>query len=427
MIDNVRLRHADLKNCFAGPAGGSAGSPAGSQRAMDYDLTMTSTLATTPLDSWHRDHDAVMVPFAGYEMPIRYGSIVAEHLRTRQTASLFDVSHMGRLRFEGEGADQFLDHLLTRQISDMPIGHVRYALMCNAEGGVLDDVLVSNVETPSGKQYYLMVVNASNRHKILQWLTPILSKFPTVTVSDRTELTAMIAIQGPRAVSVCSRLFNYDPARLANYRCVVTEQMGKPVILSRTGYTGEDGLELIVRAEDAIRVWKNVLLAGREEPFEAAGLGARDTLRLEAAMPLYGHELTEKMDPLTAGLKFACDLDHSFIGDHALREIALHPTPQLRIGLLIDGKRPAREGCVVSDVDGKRVGVITSGGPAPSLGEPIAMAYVDRAAAKTEIFHVDIRGKTAVAKRVKLPFYRRPKVVADSPSSSQPKTNPETP
>lgn len=398
----------------------------GNRPGMDYDLRMTSSLATTPLDSWHRRNGAVMVPFAGYEMPIRYQSIVSEHLRTRQTASLFDVSHMGRLRFEGDAAGEFLDHLLTRKISDMPVGHVRYGLMCNADGGVLDDVLVSNVQTPSGKQYFLAVVNASNRQKLMQWLTPHLADFPSVTVSDRTELTAMIAVQGPSAVSVCTKLFKYDPSRLRNYRSVVTEQMGKPVILSRTGYTGEDGLELIVRAEDATRVWENLLLVGRDEPFAAAGLGARDTLRMEAAMPLYGHELDETIDPLTAGLSFACDLDHSFIGDHSLREIAAKPLARQRIGLLIEGKRPAREQCVVSSVDGKPVGIVTSGGPSPTLQTPIAMAYVDRDAATNDRFHVDIRGKTAVATRTTLPFYRRPKTKNEPASGVQKTFPPET-
>ena len=159
-----------------------------------------------------------LVPFAGYEMPIQYSSIVAEHQACRTSAALFDVSHMGRLRFDGEGSESLLDHLLSRRVSDLPIGGVRYGLICNAEGGVLDDVLVSHLETPSQQRYHLMVVNASNREKILNWLTPHLADFPKVTVSDRTELTAMIAVQGPRAMEVCKRLFRFDPSRLKYYR-----------------------------------------------------------------------------------------------------------------------------------------------------------------------------------------------------------------
>ncbi len=369
---------------------------------------MSTQLATTPLDAWHRSAGAKMVPFAGFEMPIQYSSIVSEHNTCRQSAALFDVSHMGRLKFEGEGSNQLLDHLLTRRVTDLAVGRVRYGLMCNADGGVLDDVLVSNLETPSGGKFHLLVVNASNREKILKWITPHLADFPTVTVSDRTELTAMIAVQGPRAMEVCGRLFRCDPTRLKYYHATVTDQFSKPVILSRTGYTGEDGFELIVRADEAKRVWENVLLAGRDEGFAAAGLGARDTLRLEAGMPLYGHELSESIDPISAGLKFACDLEgRSFIGDGSLREIAAAGPGKKRIGLLPQGKRPARDGCTVLSRDGKDIGVVTSGGPSPTLGHPIAMAYVDAKHAGDEEFQIDIRGKQVAASATKIPFYKR--------------------
>jgi len=370
----------------------------------------TTENAKTPLDAWHRDAGAKMVPFAGYEMPIHYSSIVAEHTACRSSAALFDVSHMGRLRFDGAGSEQLLDHLLTRRISDLPIGGVRYGLLCNAEGGVLDDVLVSNLETPSQQRYYLMVVNASNRAKILKWIEPHLADFPTVTMSDRTELTAMIAVQGPKAMEVCKRLFHFDPTRLKYYRATITDQFSKPVIISRTGYTGEDGFEMIVRAEEANRVWENVMLAGRDAGFVPAGLGARDTLRLEAAMPLYGHELDESIDPISAGLAFACNLnERSFIGDKALRSIVSVGPKQKRIGLLPDGKRPARQGCPVLDASGEPIGKITSGGPSPTLGIPIAMAYVNAEHAGDSEFQIDIRGKTVLAKPTVMPFYRRPK------------------
>ena len=370
----------------------------------------TPSCARTPLDAWHREAGAKMVPFAGYEMPIQYRSIVSEHIACRTAAALFDVSHMGRIRFDGEGSELLLDHLLTRRVSDLPVGGVRYGLICNAEGGVLDDVLVSHLETPSSSRYHLLVVNASNREKILQWLTPHVADFPTVTVTDRTELTAMIAVQGPRAMEVCKRLFRFDPSRLKYYRAAVTDQFAKPVIVSRTGYTGEDGFELIVRAEEAPRVWENILLAGRDEGFVPAGLGARDTLRMEASMPLYGHELDETIDPITAGLKFACDLEgRSFIGEEALGQIAARGPDRKRIGLLPEGKRPAREGCPVLTSEGKPIGRITSGGPSPTLGHPIAMAYVDAAHANDREFQIDIRGKQVAAVPTTMPFYQRPK------------------
>ena len=371
---------------------------------------MTTELAKTPLDAWHRANGGKMVPFAGYEMPIQYESIVSEHNACRNSAALFDVSHMGRLRFDGDGSEQFLDHVLTRKVSDLPLGGVRYGLICNAAGGILDDVLVSHVETPSQRPFHLMVVNASNRDKILKWLTPQLDDFPTVTMSDRTELTAMIAVQGPGAMEACKRLFAFDPTRLKYYRAVITDQFAKPVIVSRTGYTGEDGFELIVRAEEANRIWENLLLAGRDEGFRAAGLGARDTLRMEAGMPLYGHELSESIDPISAGLRFACNLEgRSFVGDDALREIAERGSRTVRIGLRPEGKRPAREGCPVLDAEGQRIGEVTSGGPSPTLGHPIAMAYVDSTKADDSDFQIDIRGKLVGAKPTKLPFYKRPK------------------
>jgi aminomethyltransferase len=371
---------------------------------------MSTSFATTPLDAWHRDAGAKMVPFAGYEMPLQYSSIVAEHRACRTAAALFDVSHMGRIRFDGEGSDRLLDHLLSRRVSGMPVGAVRYALVCNPEGGVLDDVLVSHLETPSQQRFHLLVVNASNRAKIINWLTPHVADFPTVTVSDRTELTAMIAVQGPKAMEICKRLFRFDPTRLKYYRASITDQFSRPVIISRTGYTGEDGFELIVRAEEAGRIWENVWLAGRDEGFSLAGLGARDTLRLEAGMPLYGHELDETTDPLSAGLAFACDLpDRSFIGDEALREIARVGPRRIRIGLLPEGKRPAREGCGVLSAEGDSIGVVTSGGPSPTLGHPIAMAYVDAAHASDPAFKIDIRGKIVGAKPTSMPFYKRAK------------------
>ncbi|MEM9645905.1 MAG: glycine cleavage system aminomethyltransferase GcvT [Planctomycetota bacterium] len=373
------------------------------------------SLATTPLDAWHRNAGAKMVEFAGYEMPIQYsrpngeGGIVAEHHACRTKAALFDVSHMGRLRFDGDDSGALLDHLLTRRISDMPIGSVRYGLMCNADGGVLDDVLVSNLETPSQRRFHLMVVNASNRAKILKWIEPHLADFPTVTMSDRTELTAMIAVQGPRAVEVCSRLFSFDPKRLKYYRATITDQFKKPVIISRTGYTGEDGFELIVRAEEANRVWENLMLVGRDEGFVPAGLGSRDTLRMEAGMPLYGHELSESIDPLSAGLRFACNLnDRSFIGDAALRQLEKDGPSKVRIGLLPEGKRPARDGCEVLSVDGEMIGSVTSGGPSPTLQHPIAMARIDASHADATEFRIDVRGKQISARPASLPFYKRP-------------------
>jgi aminomethyltransferase len=370
---------------------------------------MTRDLQTTPLTNWHRAHGARMAEFAGYDMPIQYSGIVAEHQVTRTAAGVFDISHMGRLRFEGSRAELLLDHLLTRRVTDMVNGQVRYALMCNEDGGILDDVLVSCLESPSNRQYFLLVVNASNREKILRWLQPHLADFPDVTMTDVTTQTAMLAVQGPQALGVCQSLFTMSLDGLGYYRARVTSQMGKPTIVSRTGYTGEDGLELIIRAEDADRVWENLLLAGREVGLQPAGLGARDTLRLEAGMPLYGHELEESIDPFQAGLDFAVQLSgRQFIGSDSLTRIRQQVRDSVRVGLKLDGMRAARQGAVILDAQSRKIGIVTSGSHAPSLNQPIAMGYVAAAAAHSgQMVEVDIRGSRVSAKICDLPFYRR--------------------
>ncbi len=370
---------------------------------------MSSQLATTPLHAWHQEHGARLVEFAGYDMPVQYASIVAEHQATRTAAGVFDISHMGRLRFDGPRADQLLDHLLTRRVVDMQTGQVRYSLLCNEEGGILDDVLVSCLESPSGKNYFLLVVNASNRSKIVRWLQPHLADFPDVEYHDVTDATAMIAVQGPRAIELCKPLLPASVLSLGYYRAKVTEQMGKPCIVSRTGYTGEDGLELIVKSEDAPRVWENIMMAGRSFGVQAVGLGARDTLRLEAGMPLYGHELDETMDPYQAGLGFACNLkDRRFIGCDALEKKSKDTTLRKRVGLILEGRRAARQGADVLDSDGRILGQVTSGSFSPTVDKPIAMAYLDPSVAVigTSV-DIDIRGTKVAASIVSLPFYKK--------------------
>ena len=369
----------------------------------------SQTTQTTALNGWHLEHQARMVDFAGYQMPIQYASIVKEHAATRQAAGVFDISHMGRLRFEGNRAHELLDHLLTRKVADLKLGRTRYALMCNEDGGILDDVLVSSLETPSSRQFFLLVVNASNRAKILKWLVPHLADYPDVEFRDVTDATTMISVQGPYAEEIISKLFTPAARQLKYYQGLVTEQMSKPCILSRTGYTGEDGFELIVRNEDAVRVWENVMLAGRHIGIQPVGLGARDTLRLEAGMPLYGHELSEDIDPFTAGLGFAVNLEsRSFVGSDALAKAWANPSAVTRVGLRLEGRRPGREGALLLDRDNRQVGHVTSGTFSPTLQSPIAMAYIQSQLAVTgTTVDVDIRGARATAQIVDLPFYRR--------------------
>ncbi len=371
---------------------------------------MTSSNLSTPLTAWHRSHGARLAEFAGYDMPIQYTGIVAEHQATRTSAGLFDISHMGRLRFDGPRADQLLDHLLTRRVTDMKSGQVRYSLVCNEEGGILDDVLVSCLESPNSNQYYfLLVVNASNREKIVRWIQPHLKDFPDVSMTDVTEQTAMIAVQGPRAIDICKRLFSAPIGELGYYKSRVTQQMGKATIVSRTGYTGEDGFELIVKSEDAQRVWENLLLSGREAGIMPVGLGARDTLRLEAGMPLYGHELDENIDPFRAGLSFAVNLgDRQFIGSDSLASIKARRVTSVRVGLKLDGMRAARQGAAIIDHDSRAIGIVSSGSHSPTLNQPIAMGYVEPSmATENLVVDVDIRGSRVSAKICPLPFYRR--------------------
>lgn len=369
----------------------------------------------TALFSWHGEQGARMVDFAGWQMPIQYTSIVQEHEATRNNVTLFDVSHMGRLRFNGNGAGILLDRLLTRRVSDMPVGQVRYSLICNHDGGILDDVLVYHLETPSGTRYFLLVVNASNRDKILNWIAAQWPDEAVVELCDRTLETSMLAIQGPNAIATVSPLLSTNIDNLKYFNAKVTNQMNKPCIVSRTGYTGEDGVELILREDQTNHILQNILASGRQFGITPAGLGARDTLRLEAAMPLYGHELNEKITPLEAGLAFAISWTNTdgdtrdFIGCEALTEMKNNGQQRQRIGLLIDGKRVGREGYAVL-ADGQEVGMITSGTFSPTLQRPIAMAYVPPQFAELgQPLEVDIRGTSVPATVSNLPFYKRTK------------------
>ncbi len=372
---------------------------------------MNDHIAKTPLYDWHVAQGARMVDFAGWSMPIQYTSIVDEHLAVRQAAGLFDVSHMGRLRFDGPDAGRFLDRVLTRRTVDLPIGKIRYALVTNEQGGILDDVLVSQLETPSQRRYFLLVVNSANRDKLVAWFRG--QQRPEdgdVEMADRTTETAMLAIQGPRSVAILSRLVKVDLRAMGYYTGVVAESFGRPCTVTRTGYTGEDGFELIVRAEEAAELCRNLFLAGREAGLKPAGLGARDTLRLEAGMPLYGHELSETINPYQAGLGFAVNLaGRSFIGSDALRRLKDDPRQPKRVGLELGGRRVPREGYAVV-VDGQPVGSITSGTFSPTLDKPIALAYVrpeTLEAGEAADVAVDIRGRLEPARIVELPFYRR--------------------
>lgn len=369
---------------------------------------MTSALKETPLHGWHVARKARMVDFSGWSMPVQYSSIVEEHQATRTAAGIFDISHMGRLRFDGKGAAAFLDKLLTRRVVGLGVSQIRYSLMTNEAGGILDDVLVYHLAQPQGDPFHQLVVNAGNREKIVSWIQQHLAGETDVQFRDETLETAMIAVQGPQAHSILSPIVPEIQEELDYYTGRVISVNGSPASVSRTGYTGEDGYELVVASSVAAEVWNQVTSAAETAAGLPVGLGARDTLRLEAAMPLYGHELSEEINPYVAGLGFAVQLkDRRFIGSEALRELKAVAPSRKRVGLELTGRRVAREDYAVMQ-GGSQVGAISSGTFSPTLERPIAMAYVQPQLAEVGTsLEVDIRGKSVDAKVVALPFYQR--------------------
>lgn len=356
----------------------------------------------TPLYDWHLAHQARMVPFGGWDMPVQYTGVIAEHKAVRTGAGLFDVSHMGRLSFAGSGAIDLIQKVWTNNAATMKDFQVRYGLVCNEAGGCLDDILV--YRWPYG---WAMVVNASNRDKIVGWLTQHKGSLD-VQIQDQTLDTAMIAVQGPKAMAVCAGMFEADPAQLKYYFATPTRYKGKGCIVSRTGYTGEDGFEVMASKAQAVELADDLISRGAVP----CGLGARDTLRLEAAMPLYGHELNETINPIQAGLGWAVKVAKGeFIGRdalaHAIEEAGRVPE---RVGLELNGKRAAREGAQVLINEKTPMGMVSSGSYAPWLERSIAMGYVAPQAAKPgTVLQVDIRGSLTPAKVVPLPFYKRAK------------------
>jgi aminomethyltransferase len=360
-----------------------------------------------------------MVEFTGWSMPLQYTSIIREHLATREACGLADISHMGRLRFEGPGAAVFLAELLTRRVAGLGLNQVRYSLITNDQGGILDDVLAGYYHNAHGQPYYVVVVNAANREKIVQWIAAHLPEERAhrpgeeVVWSDVTRLWAMFAVQGPRSVELLQPLVDVDLESMRYYngaqvRILHPAAQRQGGIISRTGYTGEDGFELSIGASIAPGVWEVLMEMGEPLGLVPTGIGARNTLRLEAGMPLYGHELTEETNPFQAGLGYTCYLTgYDFPGRDALKRLERQQPEWKLVGLELDGRRPARQGCIVL-ARGKPAGRITSGSYSPTLNRPIALGYVRPECADlgTELA-VDIRGRTAPARIVKRPFYRR--------------------
>ncbi|WP_324651860.1 glycine cleavage system aminomethyltransferase GcvT [Georgenia sp. H159] len=365
----------------------------------------------TALRAEHERLGARMTSFAGWLMPLQYGSQLAEHRAVRESAGLFDLSHMGTVWVSGEDAGAFLDFAFVGSLSTLEVGQAKYTLMCTPEGGIIDDLIVYRVEPDR----YLTVPNAANTAGVLAELAERSTGF-SVEITDSTQATALLAVQGPRAAEIVGGLAAEPVGDLRYYRARWTTLAGVRVLLARTGYTGEDGFEVVLRAPDAVALWHELLATGADAGLEPAGLAARDSLRLEAAMPLYGNELTREVDPFTVGFGGVVGLRRKtadFVGRPALERIreahvAREPGRRVLVGLAGEGRRAARAGSPVLR-DGQEIGVVTSGLPSPTLGHPIALAVVDVAAAEVgTAVEADVRGRSEPLTVVERPFYRRP-------------------
>ncbi|MEV6498404.1 glycine cleavage system aminomethyltransferase GcvT [Streptomyces prunicolor] len=377
--------------------------------------TATPEKRRTALDALHRSLGATMTDFAGWDMPLRYGSERDEHLAVRTKAGLFDLSHMGEITVTGPQAAQLLNYALVGNIASVGLGRARYTMICRADGGILDDLIVYRLaETEAASSNYMVVANASNAQVVLDALVERAEGFDALVRDDR-DAYALLAVQGPESPGILKSLTDADLDGLKYYAGLPGTVAGVPALIARTGYTGEDGFELFVSPGDAEKLWLALTEAGASVGLIPCGLSCRDTLRLEAGMPLYGHELSTELTPFDAGLgrvvKFEKDGD--FVGRGALEaaaERAASQPPRVLVGLVAEGRRVPRAGYPVV-ADGQVIGEVTSGAPSPTLGRPIAMAYVDAAhsAPGTTGVGVDIRGSHEPYEVVALPFYKREK------------------
>jgi len=363
----------------------------------------------TPLTGVHAELGASLTDFAGWLMPLRYGSETAEHNAVRTAAGIFDLSHMGELAVSGPDSAAALDYAVTGQPSAIQPGRARYTMICAPDGGVLDDLIVYRL----GDAEFLVVANAANTGVVVEALTERTAGHDA-QVSDRTDEYALIAVQGPRAAAILAGLTTTDLSAIRYYASHPAQLAGCQVLLARTGYTGEDGFEIFAAPQDAAKLWAEISAAGASQGLVPAGLAARDTLRLEAGMPLYGNELSREVTPYDAGLGRAVRLDKpgDFVGRAALAARAGAVAQRQLVGLVGQSRRVPRHGYDVLR-DGEPCGTVTSGAPSPTLGAPIAMAYVhpDAAHQAADSAHgqlaVDVRGRAEPARLVELPFYRR--------------------
>jgi glycine cleavage system T protein (aminomethyltransferase) len=365
----------------------------------------TAALQRTPLHACHLELGGRMVGFAGWEMPVQYSGVIEEHRAVRTAAGLFDVSHMGEVRVQGPGAEAFLQWLTPNDVARLAPGRAHYSGLLTERGTYLDDLLIYRL----GADDFLIVVNASNAGR--DFASIAARAGAGVTVTDESGRYALLALQGPRALEILAPLASPDIAALKYYGFLQGEVAGRPALLSRTGYTGEDGFEIYVAPEDAPEVWRRLLAQGSDRGLLPAGLGARDTLRLEAAMALYGHELDESTTPFEAGLSWVVKMGKGdFLGREALLGQQRRGLERQLVGFAVEGRGIARQGHAVLAAEGEArpVGVVTSGTWSPTFEKALGMAYVPpRLAAPGTPLAIDVRGKALAAAVVELPFYRR--------------------
>ena len=354
---------------------------------------------TTPIHPAHLGLGAQMIEFAGWDMPARYGSAIQEHHAVRSNAGMFDVSHMGRLFLEGSDAEALADALVTADVTAIPPGHAKYCMACNKEGGILDDLIVYRLPD----RRILIVCNASNREIIVSTIREKAAEYPNATLVDRTEETAMIAVQGPHAVSAVQSLLPFDPD---NNPLFTVAAPAPDTLIAHTGYTGEDGVELMVEAEAAIPLWDRLQEAG----VTPCGLVARDSLRLESSLRLYGNDMDTTVNPFEAGLGRFVDLTAGpFTGKEALLKVKDVGPERRLIGFVMDARGIPRHGLAILH-ERRAVGEVTSGGRAPSLNQDIGMGFVPvELARKGTKIDIDIRGRQVPATVSPMPFYRRPR------------------
>lgn len=364
---------------------------------------MTDSTTDSKKTAFHNHHVAAgarMVDFAGYRMPVQYTGITDEHLTVRNKVGLFDLSHMGEFEVSGPGALKFLQTMTTNNVADLQEGQIQYSCMTKSDGGIIDDLLVYRLS-----DRYLLVVNAANISKDFNWLRDHLEG--DAALENRSDVYSLLAIQGPEAQKLMTEVTDYNLDSMAYYTSATARICGREVLFSRTGYTGEDGFEIYIEPDDTEALWQGITEAGDKYDLKLIGLGARDTLRLEMKMALYGNDIDESTNPIEAGLSWICCLDKDFVGRDAIARVKEEKPARRLVCLELEGRVVPRHGYDI--VNGEKViGTVTSGTHSPSLQKPIGLGYVPRERAKSgSTVGIAVRDKTFPATVVKPPFYKK--------------------